>query len=170
MYEGFKFPANAMTVMESMIEVATFNLIPTEGVDNQIYHWPDIDPFSVSFEMAGYESLFFLSNVGFTMYVIYLHILAALIHIIFHPIRNKSTCVQKIYAKLGAYLYWNGVIRVQMELFLELAVLTVLNVNTVDWLTQFKSVIISNIVSVSLLTILCGSLAFYMARFMCYPR
>ena len=57
-----------------------------------------------------------------------------------------------------------------MELFLELAVLTILNVHTVDWLTQFTSVIISNIVSVSLLTILCGSLVFYMARFMCYPK
>ena len=79
--------------MESIIEIATFNLIPVEGLDNKIYYWPDLDPFSVSFEMAGTESLFFLSNVGFTMYMIYLHILAALIHIILYPIRNCGSCL-----------------------------------------------------------------------------
>ena len=91
--EGFNFPANAEGVIESINKIATFNLIPTEGLDNQIYYWPDHDPFSVSFEMAGTESLFFLANVGFTMYMIYLHILAALIHIILYPMRNYGSCL-----------------------------------------------------------------------------
>ena len=70
MFEKLKFPANAMTVIEQMVKLATFDLIPTESIDDEIYDWPDEEPYSVNFESAGVESKLFLSNIGFAMYLI----------------------------------------------------------------------------------------------------
>ena len=53
-----------------MIKLATFNLIPTESIDEEIYDWPDEDPYSLNFESTGVESKLFLANIGFAMYLI----------------------------------------------------------------------------------------------------
>ena len=60
MFRGLKFPANAMMIMEQMISLATFDLIPTSFLDDLIYYWPESDPFNVNFEMAGIEYLLLL--------------------------------------------------------------------------------------------------------------
>ena len=65
-----KFPANAMIVVEEMVKLATFDLIPTESIDEEMYDWPDEAPYSVSFESAGVESKFFLANIGFALYLV----------------------------------------------------------------------------------------------------
>ena len=53
MFEGLKFPANAMMVIEQMIKLATFDLVPTDFIDSQMYYWPESEPYSVNFEMSG---------------------------------------------------------------------------------------------------------------------
>ena len=57
MFSGLKFPANALQVIEFMIKIATFDLIPTSSIDDLIYYWPETaGAFSVNFEMAGVET------------------------------------------------------------------------------------------------------------------
>ena len=53
MFDGLKIPANAMTIVEHLIDLATFDVFPTDTLDEIFYYWPDIEPFSVNFEMAG---------------------------------------------------------------------------------------------------------------------
>ena len=65
MFDGLLIPANAMTVVEKMIDLATFDLIPTDAIDDLIYEWPDIPAFSTNFEMAGVESVHLLAEIGF---------------------------------------------------------------------------------------------------------
>ena len=84
MYSGLKFPANSMMIIDYMINLASFDLIPTEAVDEKIYYWPEADPFNTNFEMAGIESELFLANIGFALYMVYMHCLAALIHASLH--------------------------------------------------------------------------------------
>ena len=71
MFSHLKFPANSMTVIRFMISLATFDLLPTELIDQEIYYWPESDgAFSVNFETSGVESELFLENIGFSMYLI----------------------------------------------------------------------------------------------------
>ena len=51
MLQGLKFPANSMTIVGQMIKLATFDLIPTEIIDAELYYWPEEDPFSINFEI-----------------------------------------------------------------------------------------------------------------------
>ena len=93
MLEGLKFPANAMQVIEFMVQLATFDLVPTTYIDEQMFYWPESDPFSVNFEMAGTETVFLLANIGFAMYMIFFHILIALVHACLHLLRKSSKIV-----------------------------------------------------------------------------
>ena len=91
MFSGLKFPANALAVIEFMISLATFDLIPTDALDDEIYYWPETDTaFSINFEMTGVESKLFLSNVGFALYLIYFNIFLTLVHLSFYKLRNLS--------------------------------------------------------------------------------
>ena len=109
MFKGLKFPANAMMVIEFMIQLATFDLVPTSFVDEEMYYWPESDPFSTNFEMAGTETVFLLANIGFAIYMIYYHILLALVHACLHMLRNCSRVINKLHTKISGYLYWDGI-------------------------------------------------------------
>ena len=170
MFEKLKFPANVMTVVEQMSKLATFDLIPTEGLDEEMYNWPDEAPYSVSFESAGVESKLFLANIGLALYLIQLHVLAALVHAILHKLRNKCKCVAVIHRKLGSYLYWEGLNRFHMELFFDLALFSVLNLHTVEWDTPYPSVQASNALSVIVITSVCSILMNYIVGYFRRPR
>ena len=134
-----------------MIKLATFDLIPTEFIDAEIHYWPESEPYSVNFEMAGTESVFLLVNIGFMIYIIYYHTLIAIVHACPHKVRNTSTIAFKIHQKIGSYLYWEGFNRLYMELYFDLNFLSILNLHTADWETEFISERISNYVSAFIL-------------------
>ena len=133
MFMNLKFPANSMMIIEKMITLATFDLIPTEDIDNEIHYWPESDPFSVNFETAGVESVFLLANIGFAIYMIYMHCIASLIHASLHIKKKAAPWIVKLREKLGAYLYWEGLNRFYMELFFDLMFLSLLNLHMADW-------------------------------------
>ena len=56
MYLMLKFPASAMLVMTEMINIATFDLIPTDSIDSALWYFPEEEAFSLSFETAGVEA------------------------------------------------------------------------------------------------------------------
>ena len=150
-----------MRVLELMIKLATFDIIPTDSLDDSIYYWPEADPFTVNFEMAGVDSTLLLANIGFVIYLVYMHILAMTIHLCIHKLTKVAECIKCLHAKLSSYLYWVGLNRLFMELFFDLSFLSILNLHTVDWATQFSSVMVSNVVALLTLTLVCGILTHY---------
>ena len=111
--------------------------------------------------MSGVSSVFLLAEFGFAMYLIYLNLLTMLIHALLHSWRNTSSKIQKLHAKIGSYLYWDGLNRLYMELFFDLAFLSALNVYTIDWSSKFMSVRISNVLSFVVLILVNGVLILY---------
>ena len=101
MFEGLKFPANATMVIEYLIKVATFDLVPTDLIDGEMFYWPETGPYSVNFEMAGTESLYFFANIGFVLYMIYYHVSIALVHACIHKIRNSCKCAKRLHTKIS---------------------------------------------------------------------
>ena len=170
MIASLKFPANAMMVIEFMIQLATFDLIPTSFIDEQVFYWPESDPFSVSFEMAGTETVFLLANIGFAIYMIYYHVFIAVVHACLHPLRKSSRILSKLHTKISNYLYWDGFHRFYMELFSDLTFLSILNLYTADWNTPFLSVKISNYLSIVTLIVIAGVLLVYIVSFVRLPQ
>ena len=154
-----------MMVNEVMLEIANFDVIPTEHLDQKIHYWPETEPYSVNYEMAGTESTFFLANIGFVMYPIYYHVLLVIVHASIHPLRNKSRHIEKLHTKIGSYFYWEGYNRFFMEIFLDVAFLSILNLHTADWASPFLSVKFSNALSVLFIVIACVTLIVYIAGY-----
>ena len=50
MYEKLKFPANSMLITKEMIKIATFDLLPTDKIDEMLWYFPEEEPLSVNFE------------------------------------------------------------------------------------------------------------------------
>ena len=47
--EGIKFPANSMLINQALIEIANFEVIPSEEINNELFYFPEEDPFSFNF-------------------------------------------------------------------------------------------------------------------------
>ena len=47
--EDFRLPANAMTVTRIIIEIATFELVPTDEIMSEVSYFPEEKPFSLNF-------------------------------------------------------------------------------------------------------------------------
>ena len=90
--------------------------IPTDAIDEIVFYWPAADPFTINFEMVGTTSVLLLANIGFSIYLIYMHLLLVLVHSCVYKLKNRGCLFQKIEIKIGSYLYWDGLIRFYMEL------------------------------------------------------
>ena len=40
-------------IIEYLISVATFNIVPTDLIDELMYYFPEADAYSTNFEMVG---------------------------------------------------------------------------------------------------------------------
>ena len=58
--------------------------------------------------------------------------------------------VKKATDKLGGYLFWNGTIRLFIELYMEVTLLTLFNLKALKWEAGFKAVIFNNLLVVTM--------------------
>ena len=71
---------------------------------------PEPVAFNVNFAATGMESSLFISNIGSSLVVIMLYILVALICVVLYK-------VKRVWNWLGPIIYWNGLIRLFLELY-----------------------------------------------------
>lgn len=164
-----KFPANAMEATASLVEIATFNIIPVSSLEEQIYYFPEADPFTVNFEMAGTESKLFLANVGLPLWILALIPFLATLSACCTRLSVTNKHFDKIRHKLRAFLYEGGVSRMLIEFFFDFFFLGVLNLHTVEWNTKFDSVKASNYVSLAMITAICAILSLSTIQFLRQP-
>ena len=78
--EGIKFPANAMLINKAFIEIANFEVIPSEEINSWLFYFPEVDPYSLNFEECGIDSLFFLPLMGFSLYIMLFHFTLVIVY------------------------------------------------------------------------------------------
>ena len=106
LYE-LKFPANLMIVNNSMIQLSTFEILPSEAILNEMFFFPDADPFSLNFLQCGFETTSTMLNLGTINFIIAIHMTLLGIYILL----SMCSCFRIITAlkgKLSHYLIWNG--------------------------------------------------------------
>ena len=136
--EKLQIPANSLVITKQLVKIATFDLIPTEFIDEMIWYFPDADAYSLNFEMVGVESTLLLANIGFMKWLIGLNILLVLIYSILYPCRDSYSCFKWANEKIGGYLYFDGLLRLYMEAFFDIAMISCLNLYIADWDSLFE--------------------------------
>ena len=84
--------------------------------------------------------------MGFPLYILLGHASLLVLYLLLYlaNLLLKLRCLGKIVNFLASYLFWNGLIRLYMEIYLGMALAAVLNMHTVNWQSPFKWVAISN--------------------------
>lgn len=88
-----------------------------------------------------------IKNIGSVLVVIIIYTLAALIAAVLFK-------VKRVWNRLGSVIYWNGLIRLFLELYQDIALLSFLNLKSADWDTVYTSVSFSNYLSAIFITII----------------
>ena len=65
-----KTPGNVYTFNKYFLELATFDILDFELIDNHLGYEPETDPYSLNYQMAGYDSNLVSSNLG-TLYYLF---------------------------------------------------------------------------------------------------
>ena len=108
--KNVQFPANSMIFTSSLMDIVNMDLIPTEILEDLVYYLPEPVPFNINFAANGMESTLLISNIGSNLLMIMLYILVALICVGLYN-------VKRVWNWLGPIIYWNGLIRLLLELY-----------------------------------------------------
>ena len=143
-----------MATTAFLVKIATFDLIPVDYIDEELYYFPDGDALSLNLEQAGVESTLLLKNLGFMLWILVFNALLPVLHLLLLALCNKKCRFgMKLRLIIGNYLYFNGLTRLLMETFFEIALFSVLNLKTTGHDTRFASVRASQTLSYILLVI-----------------
>ena len=71
---------------------------------------PEPVAFNINFSEQGLESTLFIENIGSSLLMILLYILLAIMCLFLYNVKS-------IWNKLGPKIYWNGLIRLFLELY-----------------------------------------------------
>ena len=105
-----RYPANATIFTSILVTIVGFDLVPTEFLEELVYYLPEPTAYNINFAANGTESKLFIRNIGSSILLIIAYILAAFICLVLYK-------VQRVWNRLRPIIYWNGFIRLFLELF-----------------------------------------------------
>ena len=116
--------------------------------------WEDEgSPLSTNFEQCGFETTWFLRNSSTTIWIYCLQIVVFLVYLLIKAIYERCGRLQALQRTLAGYLFYNGIIRLFTETFLDLYVTSLLNIVAVDWKTSSAMTRASNVTAVGVFTL-----------------
>lgn len=83
------FPQNAATFYKFINEISSFNLIPTEKLDNMIFNFTDPDMEDPNFLSMGMTKYNVIQNLGSTFYYLFCYLLLVVLVYILKVFKNK---------------------------------------------------------------------------------
>jgi len=117
-----EFPVYPKMLVESMITIATFDILPTDDIFAAMWIIPDEEEAASEYNDVGYESHFTIINLGMIFLVIMVFFFMLFLLLVTLPCKNKIKRVRQWHEKWSKSLFWNGIIRFFIEGSLELVI------------------------------------------------
>ena len=121
-------PANAGTFFSHVMEIAAFDFYDFGDIIYDKMNIEPTDPIDSNFESVGFESQYFLVNMG-TMVIFYLiylffFILAPIIRLL----RKSCRCMKRCSKRLDRSIYWGSLITLMNESYMIIIVCALINI------------------------------------------
>ena len=81
-----KFPANANTLILFLIDIATFDIFPSDKMNSGVIVLPESEPYNINFQAAGIDGVYAITNIGTMLYIIVFYIALIIIERIWSAI------------------------------------------------------------------------------------
>ena len=127
-------PANAGMFFGFIMNLASFNLLPTD----EFYHSymvmsKDPGALNSNFEDQGYGSVYLLQNLGTLLVAILTIPIFVGLYYLMKPFTRCSTRIQKVHLKLKNYLFWSHQIQVIFESYSVICMCALINLKYVSF-------------------------------------
>lgn len=119
-----QMPANASNFFTQIMAIAAFDFYDFTDIIHDIFALEPTESFSSNFETIGFESLYFLINMG-SIFIIYLIYTAMLCLVL--PLLSIKKASRKLHKRLGSKLKWNSLITLMNESYQIIVVCVLLN-------------------------------------------
>ena len=137
-----------------MVQFSSSFIINMETVTSDLFYFPEAEPYSFSFMQAGFDSTFMIPGMQTSFYITLGICALVVLHGILVIFKQSVPKVRRVTTKISTYLYWNGLIRFIMEIYLDVGINAILNLQTFYWNTAFTALTFSNILAILFLVIL----------------
>mmetsp|Transcript_25297 Transcript_25297/g.33846 ORF Transcript_25297/g.33846 Transcript_25297/m.33846 type:complete len:170 (+) Transcript_25297:266-775(+) len=116
-----------------MIDIANFDIIPTDLFYPFIFDFEESEPFNIYFETLGYESGYLAENMG-TIYVLtHVFMVCYVLVILFLILRRTCSCALRFSNYLNRKFLWNLLIIFLMEAYIEIGLLSMAVIKRWDY-------------------------------------
>lgn len=159
-----KVPANATSFIQMLLQLSSFEILPTGLFNEFLFFFPETEPLGLNFQELGYESPFTILNLGSIFYMFLLYAALMTLHLIFVIGGRFSHRVATLSNKLGASLYWAGILRFLIEIYFDACLAASIGLNLKLPSDGFQSIKVSNVLTYGLATI-CAVLPIWIAVF-----
>ena len=135
-------------------DITEFDILPSKKIfTTSGLYIPEIPPFSLNFQNAGYESKLqlvnnrpFVTNISVYWLIIGLH---SLLYLCTSKCKRMNGCNRKVSGKL----YWNSGIRFYTETYMVCVLFAMLNYHELEWIDGITAVSLSNYISFTYLVL-----------------
>ena len=111
-------PANAAEFFKVLTAIAAFDILEIGEYVEEILDLMTKEPVNEKFEAIGFESTYFINNLGSFIFLPIGYVLLILLWITLYPCKNKSFRLDRCRHKLAGLVSWNRWIVLITESFL----------------------------------------------------
>ena len=120
---GIPFPDNSKGLIESSIEVASFDFIPTDQIYDGVFDGviPDEDDLQLSEGLmdTGFESEYFMTNAGSLLIFFFIQVFCLAVLVVLYTCQKTWIIWRKPYKLLKKKLLFNPILRLLLEAILD---------------------------------------------------
>ena len=148
---------NAFTQFFEMI--TSVKLFDSEELLSDWTYIPEMDPQSLNFQNAGYDTTLFILNASSFIVIYALQLSLLPLILLVWGMEKICKCARRIRNKLEAIVFWNSSIRVFMSGYIDICLFSMINIAEILWIEGLDIVKASNIMSYSMV-IICSLVPF----------
>lgn len=126
-------PANAQLFFNQIMKIAAFDIIDTEAMLNKLLHLKKTKPLNENFNKLGFESLWFLNNMGSLMIGFFLYAIAIIVLKILEQFTERSEKIKSFYEKLRSALFYNTLVAIFTESYSLMCVCCMINFTNISF-------------------------------------
>ena len=144
-----------------MIQVATFDILPTDAIFPTFFpSLPEDDPFNDKFDRLQIGSRYLVMNMGTMLVILAFYVALYMLYPCLVFLKNDAKCAAKLRPKIHKMIFWNHSILFIQEGFLDILIAGAVNLfflhqGTLEW--NSYSLIFTNLLAIFLVSC-CGLL------------
>ena len=138
---NLKFPANASFLLNFLVTVATFDVMPIETIWF-FFDFPEQGSYSLSFQSSGYEYIYLIENMGTCFFLVQIYITQCVLVLLLWLLIKYAGCHKLLtpQTKLRKGLFWSVPLRFIFEAYLELVICVTIGLMNLTWASDNFSI------------------------------